>query len=235
MGTEHHGGIKLLIKGLITALILVLAIWRPEILVGTFTYQILFLKIYHVIWAMIMWLLIKRMVPRVNSKISMGKIFEKHYSAASAGDSARHEKFQAKLADYTHRMNVGAVKTAIYWLLAVLFVGLLFHTGVLNRMWVILTVVFFIFMDQFCVSVWCVFKWIIGNKCCNTCRINNWGYLMAFSTLVFVPSFWTYSVLAMSVIVVIQWEYLYARHPERFYELYNTNLQCRNCDGICKA
>jgi hypothetical protein len=235
MGTEHHGGLKLLIKGSITALILVLAIWRPEILVGTFTYPIFFFKVYHVLWLLIMWALIKRMIPRFNSKISMGKIFEHHYAAASAGDPAKQEKFQKKLADYTHRMNVGAVKTAIYWLLAVLFVGALYYSGVLNRMWVILTVVFFIFMDQFCVSVWCVFKWIVDNKCCNTCRINNWGHLMAFSALVFVPSFWTYSILAMSIIVVVQWEYLCARYPERFYELYNVNLQCRNCDGICKA
>ena len=132
-------------------------------------------------------------------------------------------------------MNVGAIKAGLYWVLAVLFVGLLYYTEVLNTMWLMLTVVFFIFMDQFCVSVWCVFKWIIGNKCCNTCRINNWGYLMAFSTLIYVPSFWTYSVLIMSAIVVIQWEYLAAKHPERFFELYNINLQCRNCDGICKA
>jgi len=235
LGTEHHGGLKLLIKGAITALILVLALWRPEILVETFTYPILFFKVYHVMWIMTMWLLIKRMVPHWNSKISMGKIFEKHYLAVPAGDPVKQEKFQNKLNEYTLRMNSGALRAAIYWVLAVIFIGILYYTNVFNRMWVVLTVVFFIFMDQFCVSVWCVFKWIIGNKCCNTCRINNWGYLMAFSTLIYVPSFWTYSILLMSIIVVIQWEYLYARHPERFYELFNSNLQCRNCDGICKA
>lgn len=235
MGTEHHGGLKLLIKGTITALILVLAIWWPEVIVGTFTYPILFFKVYHVLWVMVMWLLVKRMVPRLNSKISMGKIFERHYKAEPADNPTKEAKFREKLADYTHRMNAGALKAAIYWVLAVLFVGLLYYTGILNTMWLMLTVVFFIFMDQFCVSAWCVFKWIIGNKCCNTCRINNWGYLMAFSTLIYVPSFWTYSVLIMSAIVVVQWEYLNAKYPERFFELYNTNLQCRNCDGICKA
>jgi hypothetical protein len=113
MGTEHHGGLKLLVKGSITALILVLAIWRPEILVRAFTYPIFFFKVYHILWLMIMWTLIKRMIPRLNPKISMGKIFEKHYTAAFAGDPGKQEKFQKKLADYTHRMNVGAVKTAI--------------------------------------------------------------------------------------------------------------------------
>lgn len=235
MGTEHHGGLKLLIKGAVTALILLLAIWRPDILEKTFTYPISFFKVYHILWLMIMWLLVKRMIPALNSRISMGKIFERHYAPAPMHNPGQQEKFQGKLSDYAHRMNLGALRAALYWLLAVLFVGLLYYVGVLNRMWVILTVVFFIFMDQFCVSVWCVFKWIVGNKCCNTCRINNWGYLMAFSTLVFVPSFWTYSVLALSAIVVIQWEYLWAKHPERFYELYNANLQCRNCDGICKT
>lgn len=216
-------------------MILVLAIWRPEILVGAFTYPILYFKVYHVIWLMIMWLLLKRMIPPLNSKISMGKIFERHYTPSFAHDPAKASKFQEKLSEYVHRMNAGALRAAVYWLLAVLFVGLLYYTGVLNRMWLMLTVIFFIFMDQFCVSAWCVFKWVVGNKCCNTCRINNWGYLMAFSTLVFVPSFWTYSVLIMSALVVVQWEYLFAKYPERFYELFNANLQCRNCDGICKA
>src|SRR5512137_1320890 len=112
MGTEHHGGLKLLIKGSIMALILVLAIWRPEILVETFTYPIFFFKVYHIVWLMTMWLLIKRMVPGLNTKISMGKIFERHYTAAALDDPLKNNKFQGKLADYTHRMNVGALRTA---------------------------------------------------------------------------------------------------------------------------
>ncbi len=55
-------------------------------------------------------------------------------------------------------------------------------------------------------TVFCPFKWLAGGKCCSTCRINNWGYLMAFSPS-FVQSFLT-SIVALSIIVAIQWEYL---------------------------
>jgi hypothetical protein len=233
MGTENHGRLKLLIKSIITAVCLVMAIAHPDLLVRAFTRQVSFFKVYHMVWLAIVLLLVKRMVPAWNSKISMGKIFERHYGRPRAADSAKQEKLREKLAGYVHRMNVGAFRTAVYWLVAVLFVGLLYYTGALNRMWLVLTVVFFIFMDQFCVSAWCVFKWIIGNKCCNTCRINNWGYLMAFSTLVYIPSFFTYSILFMSALVVIQWEYLFHKYPERFYELCNLNLQCKNCSRDC--
>lgn len=212
-------------------MILVLAILRPEMLSRTFTYEISFFKVYHLVWLLAMVLIAKRLIPRFNSKISMGKIFERHYAGAMDTNPVKARKLQ----DYVKKVNIGAVKAAVYWVLAVLFVGLLYYSGVMNSFWLTLTVVFFIFMDQFCVSAWCVFQWIVGTKCCNTCRINNWGYFMAFSTLIYLPSFWTYSLLLLSAIVVVQWEYLFYKHPERFYELYNINLQCRNCGKRCKA
>ncbi len=231
MSTGNHGGLKLFIKGTITALILVLAICCPDILMRIFTHEIAFFKVYHLIWLLAMVLIAKRLFPGLNKKISMGKIFDSHYAGITENNPAK----QKRLETYVRKVNAGAVKAAFYWLLAVLFVGILYYTGVMNRFWLTLTVVFFIFMDQFCVSVWCVFQWIIGTKCCNTCRINNWGYLMAFSTLIFLPSFWTYSILFLSALVVAQWEYLFYKYPERFYEVYNTNLQCRNCEKPCKT
>jgi len=47
VGTEHHGGLKLLIKGSVTALILVLAIWRPEILVNLYIPNLILQGISH--------------------------------------------------------------------------------------------------------------------------------------------------------------------------------------------
>jgi len=58
---------------------------------------------------------------------------------------------------------------------------------------------------------------------------------MAFSPMIYIPSFWTYSILFMSAATLIQWEFLYLRHPERFYEQYNANLMCKNCKRkVCK-
>ncbi|WP_028895447.1 hypothetical protein [Syntrophorhabdus aromaticivorans] len=230
MCRKDRGRIKLFIKGLALVSCLVFAALYPEGVIGFFSYQILLFKVYHLIWLATLAVLVKRLIPGWNSKISVGKIFERHYAQASAEGPSRQEK----LSRYRRKMNIGAFRTAVYWSIIVLITGLFYNVGIFNKLWLFLSVAFFIFMDQFCVSVWCPFQWIIGNKCCNACRINNWGYLMAFSPLIFVPSLWTISIVALSGIVVIQWEYLFHKYPERFYELYNANLQCKNCGRGCK-
>ncbi len=209
-------------------LCLVLAFACPRVLAGAFTYKIAFFRVYHVLWAAIALILIKRMIPSFNPLVSSGKMFRRNYSGSPLTPSG-----EEKLRAYTARMNRGAAKTAVYWTLVVLVTGVLFHLGALDPTGLMLVVVFFIFMDQFCVTVWCPFEWIIGNKCCNSCRINNWGYLMAFAPLVFLQSFWTWSLVGLSLLVVIQWEYQFFRHPERFFELCNRNLLCRDCTTIC--
>ena len=220
---------KLSIKGGVLAISLVLSICCPHILVRFFTYGIFSLKVYHILWFLTVLVLIKRLIPRMNPKINLGKIYARNYIQVGADSNAK----QKKLIDYIKKMNFGAVRSAVYWTLLVLDIGFWYISGLLDPVWLIIIVIFFIFMDQFCITVWCPFKAIIQNKCCSTCRINNWGYLMAFSPLIFIHSFWTYSILFLSVIIFVQWEYLYYKHPERFYELYNTRLMCKNCANKC--
>jgi hypothetical protein len=38
----------------------------------------------------------------------------------------------------------------------------------------------------------------------------------------------------LSLITVFQWEYLYFKHPERFYDIYNAKLMCKNCSTHCR-
>jgi hypothetical protein len=227
---KNNSILKLSVKGGVLAISLVLAICCPQVLVKSFTYGFSLFKIYHVLWILVVLILVKRLIPGLNPKINLGKIYGRNYIQAGEDNSVK----QKKLADYIKRMNFGAMRSAIYWTLLVLDIGFWWVAGLLDPMWLIIIVIFFIFMDQFCITVWCPFKAIIQNKCCNTCRINNWGYLMAFSPLIFIPSFWTYSILFMSIVIIVQWEYLYYKHPERFYELYNAKLMCKNCVNKCK-
>jgi hypothetical protein len=228
---KTNDGFKdLVIKGLFLIFAMFFAIFYPDILIAIFTYKIVFFRIYHVLWLLTILILIKRLIPRFNKRINLGKIYGKYY--VSAGED--NPKKQKRLKDYIRKMNFGAMRTAVYWIALVLMMGFWHLVGLLNTMWLCVIVVFFIFMDQFCTTVWCPFKAIIQNKCCNTCRINNWGYLMAFSPLIYAPSFWAYSIIGMSIVTVIQWEYLIYKHPERFYELYNASLMCKNCVKKCK-
>lgn len=229
MGDNSKGVLKLCVKGVLFILCLLGGLFTPHLLTDFFAYDLGFFRFYHLLWFIVMILLTKRLVPRLNPKISSGKIFERHHLAVEERGARGREVFQA----YLRRINRGAARSAVYWTLVIIATGVLHASGILSRTMLFVVSVFFVFMDQFCVTVWCPFKWLIGNKCCNACRINNWGYFMAFSPLLFVPSFWTYSILLMSALVILQWEYLFNRHPERFHELYNGNLMCRNCVTGC--
>lgn len=218
------------IKASVVVFVGLIGIFRPDVLAAFFTFPPAGpVRVYHILWALTVFILIKRMIPRYNKKISSLKIFARFYDEADRISTARDEQM--------HRLKAmadrGALKSAFYWLLLLADMLLWRTVGMFNDTWIYITVLFFVFMDQFCVSVACPFKWLAGGKCCSTCRINNWGYLMAFSPLVFIPSFWTWSIIAVSIIVVIQWEYLYWRHPRRFFETHNAALMCRNCVVEC--
>lgn len=222
---------ELAVKGAVLLVSFVLAIVRPDILKSFFTYNLIAsIKIYHILWLLTVLVLIKRFIPPLNKKINLGKIYGINYKEASPDNPSKRDRLKR----YRKKIDSGAVRSAIYWTLLVLTMWLWRKADMLSDLWIFIIVIFFIFMDEFCATVWCPFQAIIGNKCCNTCRINNWGYLMAFSPMIFIPSFWTYSILFLSIAAIIQWEYLYNRHPERFFELYNANLMCKNCVKKCR-
>lgn len=223
---ENDGFYRLFVKGAILVIVFLFALFKPGLLVTLFTYPFAGpVRIYHVLWLLTVLILIKRLIPAFNHKMSLGKIFRKNFLPAGEDSDKKRSGFlkTKKSADS------GALRSGLYWLLLLLVMWLWRHVGLLPDLWLYVIIVFFIFMDQFCISVFCPFKWLMRNKCCSTCRINNWGYMMAFSPMIFMPGFWTYSIVFLALIDLIQWEYLYFIHPERFSEIYNANLMCKNC------
>ncbi|MHB8110600.1 MAG: hypothetical protein ACYDHW_11275 [Syntrophorhabdaceae bacterium] len=211
-------------------LIGLIAIFRPDILKAFFTFPLTGpLRVYHILWGLTVFILVKRMLPGFNKKISSKKIFGRYFQETDRISPKRDETYMR----LKRSADIGALKSAFYWLLLLADMALWRLVGMLNDTWIYMIVLFFVFMDQFCVSVVCPFKLLARGKCCNTCRINNWGYLMAFSPLCLIPTFWTWSIVALSIIVLVQWEYIYYRHPERFFETHNAALMCRNCVAEC--
>lgn len=73
------------------------------------------------------------------------------------------------------------------------------------------------------------------NRCCVNCRIYDWGHFMMFTPMLFIRNFFSWSLFFTSVVVLIHWELLYAKHPERFWHGSNRSLQCANCkDKTCQ-
>ena len=119
------------------------------------------------------------------------------------------------------------------WLALTVSIGFFYFQGFIRRGVLLLISVAFYVCDVICVLFWCPFRALLmKNRCCTTCRIFNWDHMMMFSPLLFVPSFFNWSLCGMSIVVLLVWELTFAIHPERFWEGSNAALKCANCTDI---
>ncbi len=182
------------------------------------------IQVFHILWALLMLGMIQVCIPGLNNYISCGKLFEKHYRAT--GEAVSKENFDLEVT----KNNIGAIRSGVFWAVIMMMVAGLYYFGIIDKVGLVLVSVFFYFSDQFCINIWCPFReWLVKNKCCNACRIYNWGHFMIVSPLIFIPSFWSISLLVVSLLILLQWELQHYRYPERFIELTNDNLKCAKC------
>ena len=131
--------------------------------------------------------------------------------------------------------NNAAVLVALIWIVFNGIFGALHLAGVLDDGIMILLSSAYSVCDIICILFFCPFQtWFMKNKCCSTCRIYNWDYAMMFTPLFFIRKSYSWSLLALSVALLIRWEITFYLHPERFSEKTNDYLQCRNCtEKLC--
>ena len=131
--------------------------------------------------------------------------------------------------------NHAAVLIALIWIVFNGIFGALNMAGILDDGIMILLCSAYSVCDIICILFFCPFQtWFMKNKCCSTCRIYNWDYAMMFTPLFFVRRDYSWSLLALSVALLIRWEITFYLHPERFSENTNDYLQCRNCtEKLC--
>ena len=131
--------------------------------------------------------------------------------------------------------NNATVLIALIWIVFNGIFGALHMAGVLDDGIMILLCSVYSICDIICILFFCPFQtWFMKNKCCSTCRIYNWDYAMMFTPLFFVRGVYSWSLLALSVALLIRWEITFYLHPERFSENTNDYLQCKNCtEKLC--
>ena len=90
--------------------------------------------------------------------------------------------------------------------------------------------------DVICILFFCPFQTLFfKNRCCVTCRIYNWDFAMMFTPLFFVPGLYTWSLLAIAIVLLAFWEITFFFHPERFSENTNAFLTCQGCnEQLCR-
>lgn len=127
------------------------------------------------------------------------------------------------------------VAVAAVWLALNGAIGVLYYTKVIDAGILILISLAYAVCDMICILFFCPFQtWIMKNKCCTVCRIYNWDFPMMFTPLVFIPSLYTWSLLFLSLVLLVRWELFVHFHPERFSEKTNACLNCKNCtEKLC--
>ncbi len=120
---------------------------------------------------------------------------------------------------------------AAIWIGANSVIGVFHILGFYDEGILYLLFLFYAVCDMICVLFFCPFHTLImKNKCCTTCRIYNWDFPMMFTPLVFVPNLFTYSLVIVSLALLLEWEILYKLYPQRFTENTNLSLRCANCN-----
>lgn len=181
-----------------------------------------------IFWCFLMFEVWHVIIPNVKTISPYGKHLRQHFRKVP-------HYIKDILITYTKKYNRRALLTFFLWWITILLIGLIYYLNFINTYHIILITTFFYFADHFCINIWCPFQqFLIKNRCCNTCRIYNWGHLMTFSLFIFIPNFFTYTLFFSSLVAFIQWEYLNYKFPERFSDISNANLQCRNCLIECR-
>ncbi len=131
--------------------------------------------------------------------------------------------------------NNSTLLIALLWIIFNGIFGALHMAGILDDGFMLLLSGLYSICDIICILFFCPFQsWFMKNKCCSVCRIYNWDYAMMFTPLFFVRRFYSWSLLALSVGLMIRWEISFFRHPEFFSENTNEYLHCSNCtEKLC--
>lgn len=180
--------------------------------------------VFGIIWALYFLEMVIRFIPSSMESMGCQKQFEINYIP---NESKKEVLFTKK--PKTTRL------VLLSWIILNSIIGILYFTKVFDKGILLLISFAYGVCDMICILFFCPFQtWIMKNKCCTTCRIYNWDFAMMFTPLIFIPSFYTYSLLILSLMLLLKWELYYHKYPERFSEVTNSNLQCENCkEKLC--
>lgn len=223
--------IKFAIRIIIFLFVLSIYLFNKDLLLNLLNTPIrLGITPLHIIWLIFVIMMLAHLFPNKDSlTMALLKAEKEKYKTTENYD-------ELELYKYLQKQNFRAWIVMLSWLIINSIFGLLFAFKVIDEADLYMLTVFYFLCDYICILIYCPFQsHIMKNKCCVNCRIYDWGHFMMFTPMVFIRSFYTWSLFFLSCIVLIRWELVYARHPERFWSGSNKNLQCQHCkDKTCQ-
>ena len=123
----------------------------------------------------------------------------------------------------------------IFWLTLNAVIFALYFLGLIDWGFLVLISLAYSVCDMICILFFCPFQsWMMKNKCCGSCRIYNWDFIMMFTPLIFFRHPLSYVLVGLALLLLIRWELGAYLTPERYYEDTNTMLACANCpEHLC--
>ncbi len=182
------------------------------------------------VWFVFVVEMLLRLFPSSLESPGSQKQFRRCYRPASPAPDLQGRRIQPDT-------SAGRVLAALAaWVALNGIIAALFFTHVIDEGILVIISLFYSVSDMICILFFCPFQsWIMQNRCCTTCRIYNWDYPMMFTPMLFIRSFYSASLVFLSLILLVRWEWTAFRHPERFSEEHNLSLHCANCpEKLCK-
>jgi len=222
--------VKLVIRVMLFLSVFAIYIYDKDLMLQL-AYQPLHMGItfLHILWFIFMFMMIKHLFPKEPFTMALLKREEKKYVPVE-------NYSRLELLEYVQDQNRKAWKVMLVWLVGNGIVGMLYAFNIIGKADLFMLTVFYFLCDYICILFYCPFQsHIMKNKCCVNCRIYDWGHFMMFTPMIMIKSFYTWSLFFMACIVLVHWELVYAKHPERFYSGSNQVLKCQNCkDKTCQ-
>lgn len=223
------------VRIIIFFVVFVTYLWDKVFLVNFMTHKFTFgisdygINFLHVLWFFLMAIMISHLIPSSNKTMALLKAKEKAYVEVEGYS-------RLDLLEQVQHMNIKAWQVMLIWLSGNAVFGVLYLLEIIDSADLLMLTVFYFLSDYICILLFCPFQTkIMKNKCCVNCRIYDWGHFMMFTPMLFIKNFFSWSLFFTAVVVLIHWEVLYAKHPERFWEKSNSSLQCVNCnDKTCQ-
>ena len=187
------------------------------------------ISLMHVLWIMFMVMMVLHIFPLEKVTMALKKAESEPYKEVEGYS-------ELELHQFVQQQNAKSWIVMLVWLIFNAVFGALYLFKIIGIPDMIMLTVFYFLCDYICILVYCPFQHLImKNRCCVNCRIYDWGHFMMFTPMLFVQNFFSWSLFFTSCVVLIRWEVIYARHPERFWSGSNKTLQCSNCeDKTCQ-
>ena len=178
------------------------------------------ISVLYILWAVFIVEMVIRMLP--TKDIGVSKIYKKHFKPTQKHTQPLHKLVQ--------KDNLRVAVMVILYLTILVTIGVLYVFNIINSAMVLLIVLLFWVLSEVCVQIFCPFSYLfLGRVCCNKCRFYSWDYAMILLPLIYIFSVETIIVVGVSIVLLILWEVMYKKYPQRFYEDTNENLKCASC------